>query len=54
MAESAAAAKGASGGVREGKVFETGDLVVGDRSVPPQSTSVWRDKRVIEDGGSSG
>ena len=57
MAESAAAAMmklGASGGVREGKVFETGDPVVGDRSVPPQSASVWRDKRVIVDGGSSG
>ena len=57
MAESAAAAMmklGASGGVREGEVLETGDPVVGDRSVPPQSASVWRDKRVIEDGGSSG
>ena len=56
MAESAAAAMmklGASGGVREGEVFETGDPVVGDRSVLPQSASVWRDKRVIEDGGSS-
>ena len=57
MVESAMAAMmklGASGGVREGKVFETGDPVVGDRSVPPQSASVWRDKRVIVDGGSSG
>ena len=57
MAESAAAAMmrlGASGVMREGEVFETGDPVVGNRSVPSQSASVWRDKRVIEDGGSSG
>ena len=57
MAESAAAAMikpGASGVMREGEVFETGDLMVGDGGVPPQSAWEWRNRRAVGPGGSSG